>query len=744
VNIDFSSDDASGLAMFVGLKKFPPSPLTFKGRVGLKDRKLELEKVHVDLGGDQADVSGVLNLKDHYGGTDLNIALDIRNTAELGQQFGKEGLPDQPLKMVARIQPDDKGLAFQVSDGNLGQIQLELAGRIPDLAKPLFMDGTFDIALPRLSDVSFLLPDRKLPDAPFSAKGKIVAEGQQLRLESIHVNLAESRADISGLLNLENRYAGSDLKIQLDITNAGELARSFGHTGIPDEPLKLNAEVKPEGKGMAFSVNDGNLGDLQLELQGQIADMANPLGLNARFDIMLPRLSDLSFLFPDRELPDVPFKAKGGLINQETQTRLDQVQLEIGQIKASIDGDLFPEGSFNLSLDARGPDVSGLAGVLGLTLEPDPFSLSVDAEGKPSEFELKKLAITLGKSKASGELKVARGDTTNISGSVHSPYLDIGQWMVNEKKARKNEARPGRKWVFDEEPVMHIVDISYGIDLDIRVDVLQLPNMQATDLNLGLALSPSLMEANPFHFKGERGGTFEGEARLDDRGSIPQFHLNMHGNGLRLGLSAIPGQDPSTIPPIEFELLFDGSGETRREMASSLDGKLRAYWGSGQVAEAGLGLWFSSFFTQLFNVLNPFAKTSKYTKLSCAVMAADAVSGKVSVYPVIYDTEQLTILSEGTIDLNTEKIDLSFNTKPRKGLGISTGVLINPLIKVGGTLAAPAIDFDPASTVKSTGLAVATAGISLLAKSVSDRFLSSADPCGEARKEIEKMDSAGN
>jgi len=316
--------------------------------------------------------------------------------------------------------------------------------------------------------------------------------------------------------------------------------------------------------------------------------------------------------------------------------------------------------------------------------------------------------------------------------------------MVNEKKARKNEARPGRKWVFDEEPVMHIVDISYGIDLDIRVDVLQLPNMQATDLNLGLALSPSLMEANPFHFKGERGGTFEGEARLDDRGSIPQFHLNMHGNGLRLGLSAIPGQDPSTIPPIEFELLFDGSGETRREMASSLDGKLRAYWGSGQVAEAGLGLWFSSFFTQLFNVLNPFAKTSKYTKLSCAVMAADAVSGKVSVYPVIYDTEQLTILSEGTIDLNTEKIDLSFNTKPRKGLGISTGVLINPLIKVGGTLAAPAIDFDPAGTVKSTGLAVATAGISLLATSVSDRFLSSADPCGEARKEIEKMDSAGN
>jgi hypothetical protein len=177
-------------------------------------------------------------------------------------------------------------------------------------------------------------------------------------------------------------------------------------------------------------------------------------------------------------------------------------------------------------------------------------------------------------------------------------------------------------------------------------------------------------------------------------------------------------------------------------MASSLNGKTRIYLGSGQVANAGLDLFFSDFLTQLFSTLNPFSETSEYTQLDCAVMAAEAESGIVTVFPVIYHTEQLTILSEGTVDLNTEGIDLAFNTKPRKGIGLNAGTLINPLIKVGGRLTAPAVEMDAAGGIKSGGLAVATLGISVLAKSFSDRFLSSPDPCGEARTELELRDSS--
>jgi len=721
----------------------PAAPLAIKGRFALKQKQLSLGNVTVNLAGDQANINGLLKLEDRHAGSDLEMTLDIRNTSTLGRLFGKNDLPDLPLKLSAVVKPAGKGLSLLMKNGNLGKIRLNLDGRIPDLQKPLLMDGSFNISLPRLSDISFLFPGTRLPDAPFTAQGKLERRGQQLRFEGINVSLADNQATVEGVLELENRYAGSDLDIHLDIRNAGALARSFGREGIPDQPLVLDASIKPEGKGISFEVLDGNLGEIQMELQGQIADMAEPLGLNARFDIALPRLSDISFLVPGKNLPDVPFKARGQLHNEQTKTRLDQVQIEIGNVKAAIDGELFPKERFNLSIQASGQDVSGLAKVFGQSLEPEPFSLSTQMEGNFSEFDLKDLQATLGKSKARGDLRFTLGEVSRVSGNIDSPYFDIRQWMADKEAAGKKAAAPKQQRLFDDRPVMNIVDLAYNLDLDINVALLQLENTQVEDLGLGLVLTHNLLELNPFTLRGLEGGVFNGELSLDDRGSIPQFHMNLHGKDLRIGLTAAPGQAPSTFPPVELVLLMDGTGQTRHEMASSLNGKLRAYYGSGQVAAAGLSL-FSDFMTELFVVLNPFAKAKKFTQLDCAVVAAEARSGKVDVFPAIYHTEQLTILSQGTIDLDTEKIDLSFNTKPRKGLGFSAGVLINPLIKVGGTLAAPAIELDPSSTVKSTGLAVATVGISLLAKSMSDRFLSSTDPCGDARQEIAKMDSANN
>jgi hypothetical protein len=182
-----------------------------------------------------------------------------------------------------------------------------------------------------------------------------------------------------------------------------------------------------------------------------------------------------------------------------------------------------------------------------------------------------------------------------------------------------------------------------------------------------------------------------------------------------LGLAAVEGQDPATIPETELHVDLHGSGVTAREMASGLNGAVRLYTGPGLVAAAGLELLFNDFLTELLNLLNPFAKKSPYTRMECSVTAADIVNGLVTVSPLLLNTEEITIFSQGTIDLRTEKVDMSFNTKPRTGLGLSTSVVINPFIKVGGRLAEPAIELDPKGALVSGGAAVATAGLSLLA-----------------------------
>ena len=744
LNISFNSPDPSPLAAIAGLKNFPVAPLTVQGHFGLKDRQVQLDKVNINLAGNEANIDGLINLEDRYAGSRISLGLDIKNAGDLGRLFGRDGLPDQPLELTAVVKPDGKGLAFQVHHRKPGKINLTLDGRIADLQHPLGIDGNFDISLPRLSDISFLLPDMKLPDAPFTARGTVDSKDKQVLLRKVNINLGGNQANIDGHINLVDRYAGSELNFDLDIKNAGELGRMFGKDGLPDQPVKLTAWVKPAGKGLDFKVSDGNLRDIDLDLEGHIADLDQPLGMDANFDIKLPRLSDFSFLLPGRDLPELPFAASGRLNNQQTQTHLNGVQLQLGKVKATIDGDLLPGNGFKLTIMATGPDASKLNKLAGTSLPAEPFSLATRLNGTPSKFELEDLAVNLGKSQVDGNLTIGLGDVTQIKGKIDSPHLDLSHWYTVEEP--KEEAKPASKpqWKFDETPVMTLTGHGLDIDLDLQVNNLYLGNTTVEDIELDFVLSHQLLEIKPFTFKGSQGGRFHGEASLDGRGSKPVFYLRLGGKDIRLGLAAVPGQDPSTFPPIELDVALDGVGATRREIASSLDGKARVFMGSGKLASAGLDLLFSDFLTQLFNTLNPFAETSDYTQIDCAVMAADAVSGKVDVLPVIFHTEQLTMLSQGVVDLNTEGIDLSFNTKPRTGIGLSAGVLINPLIKVGGRLTAPAIEMDPAGTVVSGGLAVATLGISVLAKSVNDRFLSSKDPCGEARKELAKRDSAAN
>ena len=82
--------------------------------------------------------------------------------------------------------------------------------------------------------------------------------------------------------------------------------------------------------------------------------------------------------------------------------------------------------------------------------------------------------------------------------------------------------------------------------------------------------------------------------------------------------------------------------------------------------------------------------------------------------------------------MGTEDIDVTINTVARKGVGISFSNIINPYTKIGGTLASPSLELDPESAVIEGGTAIATGGISILAKSFKDRFLSAKDACAKA------------
>jgi len=142
----------------------------------------------------------------------------------------------------------------------------------------------------------------------------------------------------------------------------------------------------------------------------------------------------------------------------------------------------------------------------------------------------------------------------------------------------------------------------------------------------------------------------------------------------------------------------------------------------------------------LLSALNPFAKDDAYTKLSCAVLAATFEDGLMTLKPAAIQTDKVTVLGDGTLNFKTEDLRLDWITKPRKGIGISASMFTNPYIRLGGTLSEPAIEMKPAEALATTGVAVVTMGISLVAKGMLDRITAEKKVCEQALKDLEKME----
>ena len=150
---------------------------------------------------------------------------------------------------------------------------------------------------------------------------------------------------------------------------------------------------------------------------------------------------------------------------------------------------------------------------------------------------------------------------------------------------------------------------------------------------------------------------------------------------------------------------------------------------------------YGDFFGEVFTTVNPFAKQEPYTEIACYAVLLVVADGKLTANPgIVIQTDKMNIASLGTIDLVTEELDMNFRTASRGRIGLSAGAVINPYIKIAGTLASPKLMLDPKGTLVSGGAAVATLGLSILAKSAWDRAFRSKDPCGDAIAEADKQE----
>ena len=234
------------------------------------------------------------------------------------------------------------------------------------------------------------------------------------------------------------------------------------------------------------------------------------------------------------------------------------------------------------------------------------------------------------------------------------------------------------------------------------------------------------------------GGSLAAGASVVRKGAGVDVSFRAEGSELVIGLPAETKEEVGLLPEYEIRTEFEASGATVRQLAGSTTGYLRLVAGEGSVNLAGVGFLARDFTSQLVSTVNPFAKQERLSKVQCMAVLIEAVDGAIVGEPaVVFQSDKLNITGVGRLDLRSEKLNMKFSTQARKGLGISMADLVSPLTEVGGTLASPTLQPNAQGLLVEGGAAVATLGISFLAKKVQNRLFSDPQPCRRAIREAD-------
>ncbi len=215
------------------------------------------------------------------------------------------------------------------------------------------------------------------------------------------------------------------------------------------------------------------------------------------------------------------------------------------------------------------------------------------------------------------------------------------------------------------------------------------------------------------------------------------MYLRLAGSDVNLRPLVTEQGEALDRPPIGIDLELTGSGQTLRQLAATLNGTFHLTQGEGEVDNTFSGLLMSDVLAQIVAAINPFSEKKKHTNLRCGVMNIGFIDGVATANAIVFQTDELAIASVGSIDLGTEAMDLSFRTQVRQGIGISVSSVVNPYLRVGGTLAKPKLQIDKKRGLLSGSVAFLTGGLSILAQGMWDRYLSADNMCEAVLADIE-------
>lgn len=184
-----------------------------------------------------------------------------------------------------------------------------------------------------------------------------------------------------------------------------------------------------------------------------------------------------------------------------------------------------------------------------------------------------------------------------------------------------------------------------------------------------------------------------------------------------------------------IDLDLAAEGRSMSEMASRTNGYINLEVKDVNV-RIGESFVYGDLIFGMFNLILTLQSQEEFDLMECGIVNFRVQDGiAVLNNSLALKLKDFTILGSGEIDLASEKLDIVFSSKARKGLGISINTIAK-LFKIGGTLRNPelvAYTEGLAKTGTSIFAGLLTGGLSIVAQGLLDREIANSDVCEAAR-----------
>ena len=513
-----------------------------------------------------------------------------------------------------------------------------------------------------------------------NAQGRGNWEFLDVRLPIMSVDHIEVN---KGQVSYQDGMTGRKTGLNIDDLNLQKLSES----DLQDVEIKakyLDHFVKINGrtgslknwlKNVPFILDINiNSTDAQASVKGEINQPINFKGLNIKINIEAETLSSFSWL-ADLNFPPVGPVALGArLSDQKNGYKLDDFSADIG-----------------------GSNVSGPVEIITTKTQP-----MVTAKLTASDF-----------------------DTADFKEDVR---VDMTQNPEAVSQEQTKQDDPLAIFSSKALPLGALKHVDADISLSAKNSTMFA--IPVHNLNLKLLLENGLLKIRPITAE-LANGSFRADLVINASSQTAKMTANFLADQVELGelLKALSGKAHLDGGKTDVEIAINGQGRTMKELVSTLNGHVSSVTGKGQI-NYDLSLAGENLIFNIFKKMNPFKEKQETTSLDCMVARFDIEDGIATIDKgLAYESESLKILGNGTIDLNSEKINILLSSK-------ST---VARFLQVKGSLGKPEVKVNPVTALqKGTSLwaAIMTGGISMAAEIVFDYVTSDGSPCEIAQREI--------